>query len=303
MNTFRRTRPAAGSTRPVTPGARPGQPASDDTDTAHPAASTLGTKRSVMRATMATLAAGSAAVLAAGLIFPAAAQAATAGVPAPQKSLTVAGYEQAGCQHNGYPVYIEISGTITVPTATDINGTPGISSDYYSIGGPATAGTTGPVSGGVSLDNSGGQAFYNAYGEWNGKPVTAFSVQPGDKLEVTIEDEGSSGWLVELFDSRTGQEWSQTNPSNASRCTAGAFEGNAYPSYDYLTQTTPVAFDFTRVWWGEQGQGVASVSKLLGKLPAYAKLFRYNLVNSSGSTTAATSKPADSDNNFTVTDK
>jgi hypothetical protein len=303
MKTVRRTRPAAGSTRPVKPGARPGQPPRNDASTARPAASTRSTKGSVTRATLATLAAGAAAVLAAGLALPAAAQAATAGVPAPQKSSFVAGYEQNGCRHNGYPVYIEISGTITVPTATDINGTPGISSDYYSIGGPATVGTTGPVSGGVSLDNSGGQAFYSAYGEWNGKPVTAFSVQPGDKLEVTIEDEGSSGWLVELFDSRTGQEWAQTNPANASRCTAGAFEGNAYPSYDFLTQTTPVTFGFTRVWWGEQGQGVASVSKLLGKLPANAKLFRFNLINTSGATNAATSKPADSDNNFTVTYK
>jgi hypothetical protein len=259
-----------------------------------------------MRKTPITLGAGTAAALAATLIFPAAAQAATASpakVPAPTKSLFVAGYEQVGCHDNGYPVYIEISGTITVPTATDINGTPGISSDYYSIGGPAATGTTGPVSGGVSVDNSGGQAFYVAYGEWNGQPVTAFSVQPGDKLEVTIEDEGSSGWLVELFDSRTGQEWTQTNPSNASECEIGAFEGNAYPSYDFLTQTTPVAFDFSRVWWGEEGQGVASVSKLVGKPPAYAKLLRNNMTNSSGTVVAATSKPTDSNNNFTVTDK
>ncbi len=257
-----------------------------------------------MRATLATLAAGAAVMLA--VILPTAAQAATvaaAGVPAPQGSLTVAGYEQVGCHHNGYPVYIEISGTITVPTATDINGTPGISSDYYSIGGPATTGSIGPVSAGVSVDNSGGQAFYVAYGEWNGQPVTALSVQPGDKLEVTIEDEGSSGWLVELFDGRTGQEWTETNPSNASECEVGAYEGNAYPSYDFLTLTTPVAFDFTRVWWGEQGQGVASVSKLLGTPPAHAERGRFNLINTSDATVAATSKPTDHNNNFTVTDK
>jgi Peptidase A4 family len=261
-----------------------------------------------MRAALAALAAGAAVTLAAGLALPAAAQAATASVasvPAPQKTQSVAGYEQEGCRNDGYPVYVQIQGTITVPAATDINGTPGISSDYYSIGGPAFVGATGPVAGGVSVDNSGGQAFYVAYGEWDGKPVTAFSVQPGDKLDVTIEQEGSSDWMVELSDSRTGQEWSQTNPSpgNAVRCAVGAFEGNDYPSYDYLTQTTPVAFDFTRVLWGEQGQPVASVSKLLGNLPAYALLFRYNLTNSSGTVVAATSKPADSDNNFTVTDK
>lgn len=258
-----------------------------------------------MRTTLITLAAGAAA-LAAGLALPTAAQAATgspAKVPAAQKSPIVAGYEQAGCHNSGYPVYIEISGTITVPAATDIDGTPGISSDYYSIGGPANVGTSGPAAGGVSVDNSNGQAYYTAYGEWNGDPVTAFSVSPGDKLNVTVEDEGSSGWLVELFDETTGLEWSQVNPSSASECLAGAFEGNAYPSYDYLTQTTPVTFIATRLWWGEQGQGVASVSKLLGTPPAHATLFRYKLINTSGTTVAATSKPADSHNNFTVTDK
>jgi hypothetical protein len=259
-----------------------------------------------MRATLATLAAGATAALAASLILPAAAQATTgspAKVPAPLKSQIVAGYEQDGCRNNGYPVYVEISGSITVPTATDIDGTPGISSDYYSFGGPAGVGTSGPVSGGVAVDNSDDQAFYTAYGEWNGKPVTAFSVQPGDKLEVAIEDEGSAGWLVEIFDETSGLEWTQTNPSNADPCVVGAYEENAVPSYDYLTQTTPVAFDAIRVFWGEQGQRVASVSKLLGKLPAHAKLYRFNMTNSSGATIAATSKPTDRHNNFTVTDK
>jgi Peptidase A4 family len=186
-----------------------------------------------------------------------------------------------------------------------INGTPGISSDYYSVGGPAFVGGNGAVSGGVSTDYSGGQAFHVAYGEWDGDPVTAFSVQPGDKLDVTIEAEGSSDWMVEIFDEASGQEWSQTNPSPGSsvQCMVGAFEGNDYPSYDFLTQTTPVAFDFSRVWWGEQGQPVASVSKLPGKRPAYAKLFRCNLTNSGGTVVAAASKPADHHNNFTITDK
>jgi Peptidase A4 family len=261
----------------------------------------------MMHKTLITLGAGTAAALAAALIFPAAVQAAVASpakVPAPQKSPFVAGYEQYGCQQNGYPVYVQIQGTITVPTATDINGTPGISSDYYSVGGIAAAGATVPVSAGVSVDNSDGQAFYVAYGEWNGMPVTAFSVQPGNQLQVTIEDEGASGWLVELFDVATGQEWTQTNPGgNSDQCVVGAFEGNDYPSYDYLTQTTPVAFDHTRVWWGEQGQPVAKVSKLLGNRPAYAKFFRYTLVNSSGTVAAVTSKPTDHKNNFTITDK
>ena len=54
---------------------------------------------------------------------------------------------------------------------------------------------------------------------------------------------------------------------------------------------------------GEKGQGKASVSKLLGKLPAHAKLNRFSLVNTHGSTVAVTSKPADHNNNFTITDK
>jgi hypothetical protein len=256
----------------------------------------------MMRTIIAALAAGAATTLAATLALPTAAQAATiraSAVPAPQKSLSVAGYQQVGCNHSGYPVYIEMSGTIKVPTATDPTGTPGISYDIYSLGG-----LSGGVNGGVAVDNSGGQAFYTAFGEWNGLPVTAFSVQPGDKLEVTIEDEGSSGYLVEIFDDNSGQEWTQVNAdSSASECQVAAYEESPYPSYDFTTKTTPIAFDFTRVWWGEKGQGVAKVSKLLGKLPAYAKLHRFTLVNTSGATVAVTSKPTDSANNFTITDK
>jgi hypothetical protein len=122
-----------------------------------------------MRATLITLAAGAAtAALAPGLTFPAAAQAATAavataaaGVPAPVKSLFVAGYEQLGCGPNTYPQYTKISGTIVVPTADDVTGTPGISSDVYDLGGINSG-----VVGGVSVDNSGGQAFYTAFAQW-----------------------------------------------------------------------------------------------------------------------------------------
>lgn len=257
-----------------------------------------------MMRTLSTLMAGAAAAtLAVGVALPAAAaQAAVvsaAKVPAPYQSLYVAGYQQAGCNNNGYPVYVEIQGTITVPAATDPGGTPGISYDIYSFGGVNSG-----VNAGVAVDNSDDQAFYFPYGQWNGMPVTApFSVQPGDKLEVTIENEGTSGYLVELFDASNGQEWSQVNPDpNADQCQAAAYEVSPYPSYNYTTQTTPVAFDNTRVWWGEQGQGTASVSKLLGTPPAYAKLYRFNLVNTSGANVAVTSKPTDSDNNFTVTD-
>ena len=91
-----------------------------------------------MRARLITLAAGAAA-LATGLAVPATtAQAATAttrGAPKPHHSLRVAGYQQTGCHHHGYPVYVEISGTIKVPAATDVDGTPGISYDIYSFGG------------------------------------------------------------------------------------------------------------------------------------------------------------------------
>ncbi len=255
-----------------------------------------------MRARLITLAAGS-AVLAAGLALPAtvaqAASAAALGTPKPHQSLHVAGYRQTGCHHNGYPVYVEISGTIKVPAATDINGTPGISYDIYSFGG-----VTSGVNGGVAVDNSGGQAFYTAFGQWNGVPSTAFSVQPGDKLDVTIEDEGSSGYLVEISDEASGQEWAETNPdSSASRCQVAAYEKSPYPAYDHTTKTSSIAFRFSQVWWGEQGQGKASVSKLLGKLPAHAGLSRFNLVNSNGSTVAVTSKPADHNNNFTISDK
>jgi hypothetical protein len=255
-----------------------------------------------MRARLIPLAAGAAA-LATGLVSPAttahAAAAATASAPKAHHSLHVAGYQQTGCHSHGYPVYVEISGTIKVPAATDINGTPGISYDIYSFGGAHNG-----VNGGVAVDNAGGQAFYTAFGQWKGAPVNAFAVQPGDKLEVTIEDEGSAGYLVEIFDEATNQEWAETNPdSSATRCQVAAYEESPYPSYDYTTKTSAIAFRFSRVWWGERGQGVASVSKLLGKLPAHAKLFRYNLVSTKGSKVAVTSSPADHGNNFTITDK
>lgn len=60
-----------------------------------------------MRAALATVAAGAAVMLAAGLAFPTAAQAATAsvaGVPTPPKSLIVAGYEQEDCQPSTSPM-------------------------------------------------------------------------------------------------------------------------------------------------------------------------------------------------------
>jgi hypothetical protein len=203
-----------------------------------------------------TLAAGAAA-LATGLSLPAAnAQAATAparSVPQPHHSLYVAGYQQTGCHHQGYPVYVEISGTIKVPAATDINGTPGISYDIYNFGGKNNG-----VNGGVAVDNSGGQAFYTAFGQWNdGAPITAFAVQPGDKLQVTIEDEGSSGYLVEISDESTGQEAAATEPdARANRCQVAAYEKSAYPAYDHTTKTSAIAFRFTRVVGGEgPGQG------------------------------------------------
>jgi hypothetical protein len=255
-----------------------------------------------MRARFTALAA-SAAALAIGFTLPASlAQAATGrgqSVPKAQKSRSFAGYQQTGCHQNGFPVYVEMIGTIKVPAATDVNGTPGISYDIYSFGGPANG-----VAGGVAVDNSGGQAFYTAFGRWHGTPTTAFSVQPGDKLQVTIEDKGSSGYLVEIFDAATDQEWAQTNPdSSATQCKVAAYEESPYPAYDHTTKTSQIAFRAIRVFWGERGQGKASVSKLLGKLPAHAKLNRYNLVNTHGSAVADASNPADQGNNFTITDR
>jgi hypothetical protein len=248
------------------------------------------------------LAAGTAALVL-GVALPAGlAQAATGqrqSVPKPQKSLSVAGYQQTGCHQKGFPVYVELTGTIKVPAATDVNGTPGISSDIYSFGG-----LTNGVAAGVAVDNSGGQAFYTAFGRWNGTPATAFQVQPGDKLQVTIQDKGTAGYLVEIFDGASGQEWTQTNPDpSATRCQVAAFEESPYPAYDHTTKTSQIVFSAIRVSWGERGQGTASVTKLLGKLPAHATLSRYNLVNTHKAAVANTSSPAKQDNNFTITDK
>lgn len=257
------------------------------------------TKGTVMRATPARFASGVVATLAAALVFPAAAQAAPVraaapAVPAPYKSVWAAGYQQEGCSAG--TIYREIQGTITVPAATDVDGTPGISSDMYSFGGLNSG-----VNAGVAVDNSGDQAFYFAFGQWNGQPVTAFDPQPGDRLQVTIENEGSAGYLVQLSDENTGQAWAQTTPDpNADLCQAGAYEKSPYPSYYYTTRTTPVAFGHIRVWWQEQGH--FGVTRLLGRPPAGARLYRYNLIDNSGATVAVTSRPTHSDNNFTIFD-
>ncbi len=55
------------------------------------------------------------------------------------------------------------------------------------------------------------------------------------------------------------------------------------------------------MWWAEQGQGTASVSKLLATPPAHAKLYRYTIMTTSGAAMAVTSKPTGHNNNFTVT--
>ena len=244
------------------------------------------------------------AALAAGLVLPTAAQAATvlaAGAPtppAPQKSDIVAGYEQLGCHTKGYPVYAEIQGTVVVPAATQINGAAGISFDILTIGGFSSG-----VSAGVAVDNGEDHATYVPFGQWgsHGAQVTPFSAKPGDKLGVTIENKGSSGWLVEIVDEASGQKWSRVkHDAGDLPCQAGAVEESDYPAYDYLTQTTPVAFDFTKVWWAEHGR--AGMGKLLGAAPAGATLHQYNLVSSHNITIAATSAPTDKDSNFTVTD-
>jgi Peptidase A4 family len=236
-----------------------------------------------------------------GLTLPAGARAAAgraASVPAPAKSLFVAGYEQLGCVPNAYQQYTKISGTIVVPTADDMTGPAGSSFDVYDLGGIGSG-----VVAGVSVDNAGGQAFYTAFAQWGyGAPVSFMPVQPGETVQVTIQNQGAPGYLVDI--TAAGETGFQTTPdTNASPCVAGAFEQSDYPTYDHLTQTTPVAFDHIRVWWAQQGQPAATKTKLLGTPPAHATLYRYSLVNSAGTVIAAASKPTDHDNNFTITDK
>jgi hypothetical protein len=267
-------------------------------------------KEEMMRRSLAILAGGTAALTLALPVSVAYARPVTAvKVPKAGNSRYVVGYAQVGCGRKGYPQYVQILGDITVPKATDADGTPGNSTDYYTLrpGRNPNGASTG-VAAGVAVLTDAGTSFIYAYGLWHGLPIAraSFPVQSGDKLQVEIQNEGSGNWRVEITDETTDQQWSQTNPDASmpkNACTAGAFESSSYPAYDVLTKTKPVTFSFSRVLWGQKGQRVASVSKLLGKLPAHAKLVRYNLVNTHGHIIAATSKPKDHDNNFTVTDK
>jgi Peptidase A4 family len=117
---------------------------------------------------------------------------------------------------------------------------------------------------------------------------------------VTIENKGSSGWLVQVFDQPRGLTWSHVRTDAGDHsCQAGAYEQSDHPVYDYLTRTTPVVFGSTRVWWAEKAR--TGAGKLLATPPAGATLHRYDLVNSY-TTIAAASAPASSDSTFTVTD-
>jgi hypothetical protein len=266
----------------------------------------------MMRRSLTVLAGGTAALtlalpVSAAYASPAAAQ--TVKVPKPGNSRYVAGYAQVGCGRKGYPQYVQILGDITVPKATDAGGTPGNSTDYYTLrpGRNPNGASTG-VAAGVAVLTDAGSSFIYAYGLWHGLPIVraSFPVQSGDKLQVEIQNEGSGNWRVAITDETTNQEWSQTNPDASmpkNACTAGAFESTSYPSYDVLTKTKPVTFSFSRVLWGQKGQRKASVSKLLGKLPAHSKLLRYTLVNTHGHAMAITYKPSDNDNNFTIADR
>jgi Peptidase A4 family len=269
-------------------------------------------KEEMMRRPFTILAGGTAALTLALPVPAAYASPATAHkvtVPKAGNSRYVAGYAQVGCGSKGYPQYVQILGNITVPKATDADGTPGNSSDYYTArpGRNPNSASKG-VAAGVAVLTDAGKSYIYAYGQWYGLPIAraSFPVQSGNKLQVEIQNEGSGNWRVDITDETTDQQWSQTNPDSSmpkNACAAGAFESSSYPVYDVLTKTKPVTFGFIRVLWGQKGQRVASVSKLLGKLPAHAKLVRYNLVNTHSHIIAGTSKPADNDNNFTVTDK
>ncbi len=253
----------------------------------------------------AKVAVGVCAALAASLALPAAANAAataaptrTSRVPAPTKSQYVAGYEQLGCGRHAFPQYVQITGTIVVPTANDVKGTAGFSSDEIDLGGIVSG-----VVAGVQVENSGGTASYSTFVQWGyGAPVPGLAVVPGEKVQVTIKNEGAVGYLVRV--DAGGNVGSATNSdTNASPCIAGAFEQSDFPTYDHLTKTSPVIFDASRVWWRERGQSRSRASKLLATPPAHAKLIRYNLVNSHGKAIAAASAPTDHDANFKVTDK
>jgi hypothetical protein len=270
----------------------------------------------MIRRSLTILAAGAAALtlaLPAGAASAATVNAATTHkpkVPKATKTHYGAGYAQVGCGRKGYPRYVQILGDITVPTTTDAGGTPGNSTDYYTLGPyrKTGRGLFHGVAAGVAVLTDADQSFIYAYGQWAGLPIVraSFPVEAGDKLQVEIADQGSGNWRVEITDETTDQQWLQTNPDSSmptDACAAGAYESSSYPVYDVLTKTTPITFRYIRLLWGEKGQGVASVSKMLGKPPAHARLVRYSLVNPAGHTRAVTSRPKDHDNNFTVTDK
>ena len=149
-------------------------------------------KEEMMRRSLAILAGGTAALTLALPVSVAYARPVTAvKVPKAGNSRYVVGYAQVGCGRKGYPQYVQILGDITVPKATDADGTPGNSTDYYTLrpGRNPNGASTG-VAAGVAVLTDAGTSFIYAYGLWHGLPIAraSFPVQSGDKLQVEIQN-------------------------------------------------------------------------------------------------------------------
>lgn len=250
-----------------------------------------------MRRTLTLLVAG---IVTLTLALPANANAATNTTIKDSNSNLFAGYVQKAGP-SGYPRYYEILDNITVPTASDFTRA-GISRDLANIG-TETAG----VSGGVEVDTSDNTAFYTAIGIWGQHIVSFAQVKPGDVLQVTVRETGSTNgtpdWLVEIFDDQTGQEFDATNPDAAANTTAGAFEARFQESngtYIPLTRTSAVTFAAGRVFWAEKGQPKVKVSPLMAGVPKGATLYKLTMQTLKGKTIAAPSKPSDGGSNFSV---
>ena len=164
----------------------------------------------MMRRSFTILAGGAAALTLALPVSAASASPATAHaakVPTASNSRYVAGYAQVGCGRKGYPQYVQILGDITVPKATDADGTPGNSTDYYTLRpGRNPSGASHGVSAGVAVLTDAGTSYIYAYGLWYGLPIAraSFPVQSGDKLQVEIENEGNIRYTAKRSPDKAG---------------------------------------------------------------------------------------------------
>ena len=113
--------------------------------------------------------------------------------------------------------YTSVTGTWTVPTVATT--TSGADATWVGIGG---INSSDLIQAGTEATVSGGEVAYNAWIEMlpaSSRPVSV-SVNPGDSVTVSITQQGSLDWLIEIKNNTTGGRYATTVQYRSSRASA-----------------------------------------------------------------------------------